>query len=528
MSAKIRNTKLDLGQETGARHRVGRYVLIALLVILVLGAFARLRNLGTFSFWTDELYHVVAAQSVLESGEPIIPGKGVYWRAYPVTAITAFVFSHVGVSEEAARLPFVLVNMIFLVILFAILARTFSPAIALTVTFVLALAPNELRLAREVRMYGLFQLLYVTASFLFFHGLERERRFLGGLFVAAAILLFLVSASIQELTVNFAFALAAYCLVMGSCLAVKESLREAISSRYSLILAVIAVSSAALLVAGPSLLDYFVAVARERPVWDTHGDGLAYYSWFFFYNYPGFSFVYILGAVLLVRRYGRAGVFVVCSFIPLMIIHLTFFTGRVAERYISYIFPFFLIGAAGLFELLYELIRSKLSRFWSEGDRAWTVGLLVAILPAAYLYMHPWLNEARYVTQWGMGPRWKEVSALIQDLAEDHVVITTWPREILYYGGRFPDYILTQGYEFDGEENHEVQIGDHRVAVRYIRTSDQLEERIEARDPVCVIATDWSYSNPDFLNDSIRGVIETKLVPFRQEVDDRILIYTSP
>jgi hypothetical protein len=518
----------DNGGKTRPWRPGGKYVLIALLAILALGAFARFHNLGDFSFWTDELYHIVAAQSMLESGEPVIPGKGVYWRAYPVTAITAFVFSHVGVSEKSARTPFVLINMLFLVILFAVLARIFSPTIALAVTFVLALAPNELRLAREVRMYGLFQLLYVTASFLFFYGLERKQWFRGGLFIATALLVLLVSASIQELTVNFALTLAAYCLVMGGYIAVKESFREALHSRYSLLLAALIVSAAAVLIVEPSLLSYFVAVAREKPAWDTHGDGLTYYSWFFFYNYPGFSFVYILGAVLLIGRYGRAGVFVVCSFIPLMIVHLTFFTGRVAERYISYIFPFFVIGVAGLFEPMYEMTRSKLSEYWREEARAWTIVLLLAILPVAYLFMHPWINEARYVTQWGMGPRWKEVSALIRDLSEDHVVITTWPREVLYYGGRFPDYILTQGYEFGGEENHEVQIGDHRVAVRYIRTSDQLVERIEARDRLCVIATDWSYANPDFLNDSIREVIESNLVPLRHEVDDRILIYTSP
>ena len=47
--------------------------------------------LGAFAFWTDELYHVVAARSLLETGTPYVPGYtgGVYTRALPITWLAA-------------------------------------------------------------------------------------------------------------------------------------------------------------------------------------------------------------------------------------------------------------------------------------------------------------------------------------------------------------------------------------------------------------------------------------------------------
>jgi 4-amino-4-deoxy-L-arabinose transferase-like glycosyltransferase len=526
--------------------RLGRqYALILFLGILALGTFARFYNLDKFSFWTDELYHVVAAQSVLEIGEPVVPGKGEYHRAYPVTAITAFAFSLFGESEGVARAPFVLINLLFLVVLFIILKSLFSLPIALITMFVLALSPNELRLAREVRMYSLFQLLYVSASFLFFYGLEcgqgcdsnaatarpshqsirRGSRFL---LLTGASTLFLGAAWIQPLAINFAFVIATYSLVMTGYLVLNGDLRGALTSRYALILGVIAAGIGAVWLAQPSSIDYFIEVARERPVWDTHGDSWGYYSWIFLYNYPGFTFVYLLGAALLIKRYGRTGVFVVCSFVPLIVLHTFFFTGRVAERYITYFFPFFIVGAVGLFEPLFEHIKIRLTELWRSGARVMTIWIVLAIVPAAYLYMHPWLSESRAVVEWGMGPKWKEMAGLLQKLSEDHVIMTTWPREVYFYGGRFPDYILTQGYEYNGTGDHELEIGKEKVNVRYIRNSDHIEEQIDASDRLCVVTTDWAYNNPDFLDESMRRVIETRLVPLEHHVDDRILVFKAP
>ncbi len=543
MNESVENRELKPG--TKGKECGSGFVVVILLAILALGAYARFDNLGEFSFWTDELYHVVAARSVNDAGEPIVPGKGVYWRAYPVTAMTAFAFSHLGVSEGSARAPFVLVNLLFLVAFFLLIRRLFSPSIALMATFVLALSPHELQLAREVRMYSLFQLFYVTGSFLFFYALELRRHevahvrsvvskhllgilpFRITLFLGAG-LLFLVAFWLQPLAVNFGLAVAAYCLVMMACLAYRMNVLTALISRYSMILAVLFSSIGIIWLVQPSLMGYFIEVAREKPAWDTHVDGYAYYSWLFLYYYPGFTFIYPLGVVLLTRNYGRKGLFVACAFLPLMIAHTSFYTGRVAERYITYIFPFFVIGACGVLEPLIAEGRKRLSSRWKSGSRFITAIIVLTVLPLMGLYTYPWLGEGINVTRWGMGPRWKEMSPLLEDISEDHVILTTWPREVYYYGGKFPDYILTKGYEYDGNGDHDVKIGDERVEVQYIRNSEQLKERLESGERLCVVATDWSFNNPDFLDDPMRDVVRAAMVQLRHGFDDRILVFLSP
>ena len=76
----------------------------------------RFVNLGTHSFWIDELYHVSSAESNIENGSLHVPFKGEYTRAKPITYLTVASFKLLGSSEFAARLPFVAMNLVFILV----------------------------------------------------------------------------------------------------------------------------------------------------------------------------------------------------------------------------------------------------------------------------------------------------------------------------------------------------------------------------------------------------------------------------
>src|SRR5438552_3074421 len=94
------------------RTRVLAYGLLAFS--MAGGLFLRLHGIGRYGYWTDELFHVLAAESYLTDGRLSVPTLGEYTRAKPVTYITAAAFKLLGESEAAARLPFALINVVFI------------------------------------------------------------------------------------------------------------------------------------------------------------------------------------------------------------------------------------------------------------------------------------------------------------------------------------------------------------------------------------------------------------------------------
>jgi hypothetical protein len=498
-----------------------------LVLILAAGLGARVFKLGAYGFWTDEMYHVVAAQSLNETGTPYLPAyrNGEYTRALPVTCLAAWAFARFGSSEAAARAPFVAVNMAFLAVLFLVVRRWFNVHLALLVVLVLALAPHELVLGREVRMYGLFQLLYFGAAALLYELIEtplgRRRR---ALLFAIALALLALAAWVQALAVNVAIALGIYSLGMALAGA-----RAGAGGRrpYVVVLGLLAGAALALWLAAPHLVRWLAAAARERPPWAAATPAFPYYSWFFTYYYPVFTFLYLLGAVLLVRDHGRRGWFVVASFVPLMIAHVILFTGRVEERYVSYIFPYFVIAACYAIQLALKPLFATIAAEWKRGAKATAVLLCLAALPLPNLVAHTWLHESATLLRYGYGPNWKTIAPVLHALPADAVVISPWPLHVAYYGGRFPDYILRHRQPEDGTEGTG-RLGARTVAQRWLFDAAEFERIAGAAPDVRLITTEWALTNDAYVDAGMRRAIEKLLVRTAHPGDAKVLIYKKP
>lgn len=111
----------------------------------------------------DEFYHILAAEGLLETGEPAIGEAGRYWRGYPLTWLVAQSFALFEPSLAAARLPPVLFMTGLVVLLFLFLHREAGPLAAWLGAGLFAVSPFTLELAQFVRFYSLQSLLFFAS-----------------------------------------------------------------------------------------------------------------------------------------------------------------------------------------------------------------------------------------------------------------------------------------------------------------------------------------------------------------------------
>lgn len=143
------------------RAPIGRDVLLALLVFTGSAAIFSI-NLDRLPF-PDELYHVLAARGLLETGEPRI-ADGLYWRGYLQTWLTAWSFWLFGEGLATARIPSVLFTAGLVAALFWWLRARVGSTIALAGAVFYALSPFAIAIAQFCRFYALQTLFFFVAA----------------------------------------------------------------------------------------------------------------------------------------------------------------------------------------------------------------------------------------------------------------------------------------------------------------------------------------------------------------------------
>jgi len=486
-----------------------------LLAVVVLGAVVlRFNDLGRFAFWTDEYFHVFGARSLITDGTLYCPTMGNYTRALPITWITAASFKLFGVSETAARVPFALANVLLIVLGFFALRRLFSTFIAFVFAFVMAFAPFAIIMSRECRMYTVFQLLFFFMSVCFIRGFESapgERRLPRPSFLRRfedffgvdvyllllSLALFAASVTIHSLTFNFGLMVVAYGAALLAYEGWKRGIIDALRSKYAALVAGAALALGGLAFLAPALLKDLIGVARAIPAWATYElSDHSYYRYLLADGYPALFFLFPASAVYLAWRYGRRAFFFVASFALLFVLHSYVF-GRKSDRYIFYIFPFFALGGA--------ILEVALPAFWERvkalglAARPWGWVFVLALLPALNALTHPWLSNARRVSQQPRFPDWKSLGAdLWRDMAAGPS-ITTNAMEFAYYAGRMPDRFFTTEYD----KNHKYEPG-------IMVTKEDLQKALADHPDAYFLTTNWNLHNDGFITDEMREIIKAE------------------
>jgi hypothetical protein len=242
-----------------------------------------------------------------------------------------------------------------------------------------------------------------------------------------------------------------------------------------------------------------------------------------------FTVLCLIGTVLLVRDYGRRGLFVACSFFPLMAAHIIFFTGRVKERYISYILPFFFILACYVIARMGWRLYQHLNQEWRRKARLTVIATIVALIPVAHLLIHPWLYETidGVKSGWPRAKNWQSVRSTLHQMAKEGVVLTTKPMETAYYSGRHPDYILRTAAHEEGYEDHDAQLGSQTIPVRWVTNEATLSRVLDTHDRVYLVTPNSTWSNDAFLDEKMRGLIEKRMTQVSHGGDRKIFIYSK-
>jgi 4-amino-4-deoxy-L-arabinose transferase-like glycosyltransferase len=133
--------------------------LVVTIVIVVFAAWGRLVNLGGTPFWTDELNHHYAAQSMAAGRGPVLPSGEQYTRGIVITQLIAWTQTRVVDAEAAARLPSALFGIVALVLMAVVGWVIGGPWVAVWATALLAIYPEAVYQSRTARFYT-FQLSF--------------------------------------------------------------------------------------------------------------------------------------------------------------------------------------------------------------------------------------------------------------------------------------------------------------------------------------------------------------------------------
>jgi predicted membrane-bound mannosyltransferase len=105
----------------------------------------------------DELYHLLAAEGWLASGEPRI-GSGLYGRAFLFTALVGWFMDVLGHSLQVARLPSVVAGTALVLAVFLWTRRLAGPLAGWSAALLLAWSPLAVELSQLARFYALHAL----------------------------------------------------------------------------------------------------------------------------------------------------------------------------------------------------------------------------------------------------------------------------------------------------------------------------------------------------------------------------------
>ncbi len=152
--------------------KIPREVVIVLLITLC-GLLLRLYDLGSKSFWTDELLSIWHAKDITSVKAFFSPLHG---NAHPpLYFLFLKLWSLGGEGESYLRLLAVIFGVLVIPATYFLGKQFFSQKTSLVGAFLVAISPLHMLYDREVRMYSLFTLLTIISLYFFIRALREGK-----------------------------------------------------------------------------------------------------------------------------------------------------------------------------------------------------------------------------------------------------------------------------------------------------------------------------------------------------------------
>ena len=147
----------------------------ALLIIIVLGLFLRVYDLGSKSFWDDEIISITGSERIVDMNSFLSPDP--YNAHPPLYFLILKLGSYFGGGEVLLRLFSVFFGLLSIPAIFLLAKQFFDLKTSVLASFLLSISPFLLRFDREVRMYSLFMFLTVITILFFIKALKRDKNY---------------------------------------------------------------------------------------------------------------------------------------------------------------------------------------------------------------------------------------------------------------------------------------------------------------------------------------------------------------
>jgi len=155
---------------------------IAIVLIIAMGSYFRLVDLGNPGFWGDEDTSSLPAKSfALGQGSKFVSGME-YRRALPHTYLMAWSAKILGINKDRSyRIPSAVLGIATLLLVYFGTKRFFGFYVALVATILLAFSEWHIILSRTARMYGpllFFSTLFCFASLAWYSTITKRLHYL--------------------------------------------------------------------------------------------------------------------------------------------------------------------------------------------------------------------------------------------------------------------------------------------------------------------------------------------------------------
>jgi hypothetical protein len=289
----------------------------------------------------DELYHVLAARSLLEDGTLFINGTQPYTRAWAFTYVVAGLMAVFGDSLVVGRLPALAAGVGLVVAVFlwlnAVAGRTAAWVAGLLVCF----APVALYHSQQIRFYtvhALFLWIAAAAAYAAATGSRGRRR--TAILAAGTVACLAIAFHLQVSTLVAISALATWLVLYRGGDIVRWTVA---GGRHRAWIVAGATAAVVGVTAGVAVGGAAAEVLRIFSMVDVWAEGdrhyLRYYHDRFLHQYPTLWTLFPVAVLLAASRYPRPALFCLTMFAIPFVVHSL--AAWKHERYLFYALPFF-------------------------------------------------------------------------------------------------------------------------------------------------------------------------------------------
>ena len=476
----------------------------------------------------DELYHILAARGILETGAPRIE-QGTYERVYLFTLLLSKLFSQFGESLAVARTPSLLAIAAVASLLFIWLRRTASLTAATIGTSLFALSPFATDIALFTRFYGIQTLAFFVAAMLIYHATECGlKKSIFYLFLAT---LFLLIATYLQVNTLIGIAALGLWYIMHT---IKPYLSPFNTRALKIFLCLTFLALFAATIAYRSgLLENIWVMYRTVPFFNqVHANQFWYYYAEYLKNYPTLWPIVVIvslsGATLHPKPVVFASVVFGTSFL------LSSFGASKSLRYVIYIQPFifilFGIGLASIAKPLLGWIKGlsdDLAEILPLNNKLSAVGA-TAIIFGAILFLvvsNPgFARTAAILSNFPPRANWMAAHDKIElSFRRVEIIVTQAELEMLYYYGQYDVlYSPSRLGENPGAEDFDA---DFRTGKPIVASYKAMTRIFDCYQTGVFVTTAGRWRHPSYMQNDVANLIETNATPIALPESSQIMAF---